>query len=79
MSICKSKGGARLKSGVQQAFINGDGASIFKAITQNATKQANGTYLLKDGTTLFSHYSSKTGAYTIDINRAGSIFKIRVQ
>lgn len=33
---------------------------------------------MKDGTTLFNHFSSKTGAYTIDINRAGQIFKIRI-
>ena len=69
---------SRIKGGAQQAFIKGDGASIFKAISQGGTRQANGTILMKDGTTLFNHFSSKTGVYTIDINRASQVFKIRV-
>ena len=69
---------SRVKGGAQQAFVKGDGASIFKAISQGGTRQANGTILMKDGTTLFNHFSSKTGAYTLDINRAGQIFKLRI-
>lgn len=64
--------------GAQQAFIKGDGASIFRAISQGGARQANGTVLMQDGTILFNHFSSKTGVYTIDINRAGQVFKIRV-
>lgn len=67
-----------IKGGLQ-GFVKGDGSSIFKALTQNATEQANGTYLLKDGTTLFNHFSTKTGVYTIDINKIGSVFKLRIR
>ncbi len=66
-----------IKGGLQ-GFVKGDGSSIFKALTQNATEQANGTYLLKNGTTLFNHFSTKTGVYTIDINKIGSVFKLRI-
>ncbi|MEA1786483.1 RHS repeat-associated core domain-containing protein [Arenibacter sp. GZD96] len=68
---------AKVKAGMQ-GFVKGDGASIFKAISQGGTRQANGTILMQDGTTLFNHFSTKTGIYTIDINKAGSVFKIRV-
>jgi hypothetical protein len=67
----------KVKAGMQ-GFVKGDGASIFKAISQGGTRQANGTILMKDGTTLFNHFSTKTGVYTIDINKAGQIYKIRV-
>ena len=65
-----------VKAGMQ-GFVKGDGASIFEAISQGGTRQANGTILMQDGTTLFNHFSTKTGVYTIDINKAGQIFKIR--
>ena len=67
----------KVKAGMQ-GFVKGDGASIFKAISQGGTRQANGTILMQDGTTLFNHFSTKTGVYTIDINKAGQIYKIRV-
>jgi len=67
----------KVKAGMQ-GFVKGDGAAIFKAISQGGTRQANGTILMKDGTTLFNHFSTKTGVYTIDINKAGQIYKIRV-
>ncbi len=68
----------KVKAGMQ-GFVKGDGASIFKAISQGGTRQANGTVLMKDGTTLFNHFSTKTGIYTIDINKAGQVFKIRIK
>ena len=67
----------KVKAGMQ-GFVKGDGSSIFKAITNGGTRQANGTILMQDGTTIFNHFSTKTGVYTIDINKAGQIFKIRV-
>jgi len=67
----------KVKAGMQ-GFVKGDGASIFKSISQGGTRQTNGTILMNDGTTLFNHFSTKTGAYTIDINRAGQVFKIRI-
>jgi len=41
-----------------QGFVKSDGHSIFKAITNSETKQANGTILMQDGTTIFNHFSS---------------------
>jgi hypothetical protein len=67
----------KVKAGMQ-GFVKGDGTSIFKAVTNGGTKQANGTILMQDGTTIFNHFSTKTGVYTIDINKAGQIYKIRV-
>src|SRR5690606_19021222 len=67
----------KVKAGMQ-GFVKGDGASIFKAISQGGTRQANGTIFMQDGTTLFNHFSTKTGVYMIDINKAGQIYKIRV-
>lgn len=67
----------KVKAGMQ-GFVKGDGASIFKTISQGGTRQANGTILMQDGTTLFNHFSTKIGVYTIDINKAGQIYKIRV-
>ena len=62
-----------------QGFVKGDGASIFKALTQNAVgRTARGGYILQDGTILFNHFSTKTDVYTIDINKSGQVFKIRV-
>jgi len=48
----------KVKAGMQ-GFVKGDGAAIFKAISQGGTRQANGTILMKDGTTLFNHFSTK--------------------
>lgn len=66
-----------VKAGLQ-GFVKGDGGSIFNVLIQNAAKQTNGTYLLKDGTVLFNHFSTKTGVFTLDINKAGIIYKIRI-
>lgn len=62
----------------KQGFVKGDGAAILKAISQGGKRQANGTILMKDGTTLRNHSSTKTGFYSIDINKAGQIYKIRI-
>lgn len=46
---------------------------------ENVRKNVENAFaLMKDGTTLFNHFSTKTGAYTIDINKAGQVFKIRI-
>jgi len=38
-----------------QGFVKGDGANIFKTLTQDAVgRTARGGHVLKDGTTLFS-------------------------
>ncbi len=67
----------KVKAGIQ-GFVKGDGPSIFKAITNNGKKQVNGTILMQDGTIIFNHFSTKTGVYTININKAGQIYKIRI-
>lgn len=77
-SLIKGAGILTKVKGGMQGFVKGDGPSIFKAITNGGTRQANGTILMKDGTTIFNHFSTKTGVYTIDINKAGQIFKIRI-
>jgi len=62
-----------------QGFVKGDGQSIFKAITQGSVgTTSRGGIIMKDGTTLFNHFSTKTGVYTIDINKASQMYKIRV-
>ena len=66
------------KKGALQGFIRGDGEAIFRSITQGAQRMPNGTYKFTDGTTLFKHFSTNTGHFTIDINRAGAIYKIRI-
>jgi len=38
----------------------------------------SGATQLSNGTKLFNHFSTKTGQYTIDINKGLDIFKIRV-
>jgi hypothetical protein len=61
-----------------QGFIRGDGQSIFEALIKGGTRRANGTVLLKDGTIVGKHFSIKSGEFTIDINKAGQIYKIRI-
>jgi len=56
----------RVKAGMQ-GFIKGDGLTIFNNLIKDATLQANGRYLLKDGTLLSYHISKKTGHFTIDV------------
>ncbi len=67
----------KVKGGIQ-GFVKGDGAAIFKSISHGGVRQSNGTIIMPDGTTLFNHLSTKTGVYTIDINKAGQIYKIRI-
>lgn len=63
------------RSGVFEQIF---GAAIFKSISHGGVRQSNGTITMPDGTTLFNHLSTKTGVYTIDINKAGQIYKIRI-
>ncbi|MEM6738258.1 MAG: hypothetical protein AAF620_19535, partial [Bacteroidota bacterium] len=79
-SLIQGAGKFSRVKGAQQAFIKGDGSSIFKAISQGSVgRTMSGGYILKDGTILHNHLSTKTGIYTIDIHRSsGQIFKIRV-
>ncbi|WP_316758515.1 DUF6443 domain-containing protein [Pedobacter aquatilis] len=66
------------KKGATQGFIKGDGEAIFKALSKGGKQLESGAVELSNGTTLFNHYSTKTGQYTLDINKGGEIFKIRI-
>ncbi|RQO78715.1 hypothetical protein DBR40_05500, partial [Pedobacter sp. KBW01] len=66
------------KKGATQGFIKGDGEAIFKTLSKGGKQLGSGAVELSNGTTLFNHYSTKTGQYTLDINKGGEIFKIRI-
>jgi len=66
------------KKGAMQGFIKGDGEAIFKTLTKGGKQLPSGAVEMPNGTTLFNHYSTKTGQYTLDINKGGEIFKIRI-
>ena len=61
-----------------QAYIRGDGEFIFKILTQGGQKLPSGAVRLPDGTELFKHISKTTGEFTLDINKAGQIYKVRI-
>jgi X-X-X-Leu-X-X-Gly heptad repeat protein len=66
------------KKGAMQGFIKGDGEAIFKTLSKGGKQLQSGAVELSNGTTLFNHYSTKTRQYTLDINKGGEIFKIRI-
>lgn len=69
----------RLKGGVRQGFIQGNPQQILQNVTQGATRLPNGGYRLADGTIIRLANSSRGGDPTFYINKAGQLFKIRVQ
>jgi hypothetical protein len=69
---------ARLKGGKLMGTVTGDGEAIFRAVSQGGETLSNGYVKMADGTIVGSHIASSTGEFTIDVNRAGQIFKIRV-
>jgi RHS repeat-associated protein len=69
----------RLKSGKLQGFVTGNADDIFGQLTKGAEKLESGVYKLKDGTIIHRHPSKSTGATTIDINKNGQIYKIRIE
>ncbi len=68
----------KLKGGVQQATIQGNGPDIFRALSQGGQTLSSGAVRLPNGTVIFSHISTTTGEFTLDINAAGQIYKIRI-
>jgi hypothetical protein len=64
--------------GATQGFVKGDAKQIYNNLIQGAEHVRDNLYRFKDGTLVNFHYSTKTGVATIDINRAGEIYKIRV-
>jgi hypothetical protein len=67
----------RLKSGAKQGIVKGNVQEIYSNLTKEASQVRGNLYRLKDGTLINLHKSTTTGVSTIDINKAGEIFKIR--
>jgi len=68
----------RLKGGVNMGTVMGDGEAIFSAISKGGQTLPSGYVKMADGTIIGRHIATSTGQFTIDINQAGQIFKIRV-
>jgi hypothetical protein len=68
----------RLKGGVNIGTVMGDGEAIFNAISKGGQTLPSGYVKMADGTIIGRHIATSTGQFTIDINQAGQIFKIRV-
>jgi hypothetical protein len=78
-SLIQGAGNLTKVNAGMQGFIKGDGNSIFKAITNGSIgTTSRGGIIMPGNTTIFNHFSTKTGIYTIDINKAGQMFKIRI-
>lgn len=69
----------RLKGGVRQGRVQGDARSIFQKITSGGKEGSGGRVTMQDGTVIGYHPSKTTGESTIDINKNGKIYKIRVE
>ena len=63
----------------QQGFVQGDAQAIFRNLTNGAQHIQGNLYKLPDGTYINFHNSTGTGIPTIDVNRGGVIYKIRVR
>jgi hypothetical protein len=63
----------------QQGFVQGDAHAIFQDITRGAQHIQGNLYKLPDGTYINFHNSTSTGIPTIDINKGGMIYKIRIR
>jgi RHS repeat-associated protein len=68
----------RLKGGKLMGTVTGDGEAIFKAVSQGGQTLPSGFVKMADGTIIGKHIATSTGEFTIDINKAGRSFKIRV-
>ena len=80
-SLLKSAGQAgfqTLKGGTLMGSVKGDAKAIFNAITQGGQKVPNGMVKMSDGTMIGQHAATSTGQATIDINKAGQIYKVRI-
>jgi RHS repeat-associated protein len=67
------------KNGEIQGFVQGDAQAIFQDLTKGAQHIRGNLYKLPDGTLINYHNSTSTGTPTIDINRGGVIYKIRIK
>jgi hypothetical protein len=78
-SLIKNAGALKsLKGGVKMGTVRGNGDAIFKEITKGWHTLPSGYVKMADGTIIGKHIATSTGQFTIDVNQAGQIFKIRV-
>jgi hypothetical protein len=78
-SLIQSAGAlTRLKGGKLMGTVTGDAEAILRAISEGGKALPNGYVKMADGTVIGKHIADSTGEFTIDINKAGRIFKIRV-
>lgn len=77
--LLKAAGKLEKLKGARQGFVGGNAQKIFRSIVKGGTKVRGNLYQLKDGTLVNLHKSTRTGVHTIDINKAGQVFKIRIQ
>lgn len=77
-ALIQSAGPLQQVRGAQQGFVKGDAQQVFSQVTKGAQQVKSGAYRRADGTMVNMHSSTTTGVPTIDINRAGAIYKIRV-
>ena len=61
-----------------QGHVKGDFKEIFNNLTKGEKPIGSGRYKLSDGTIVGYHSSKYTGELTIDINKLGKVYKIRV-
>lgn len=75
-AVGSTKATVRTMNGI----IYGDGQAILQSITRGGRMVGPGRYLMSDGTFIGGHISTGTvkGLFTIDINHAGIIYKIRI-
>lgn len=58
--------------------MEGDADSLFNSITEGGTLRESGYVDMPDGTIIGTHTSKTTGVGTIDINKNGQLYKMRV-
>lgn len=68
---------SRIK-GAQQGFVRGNPDAIFKSISKEGREISPNRVLLPDGTIITKYISSTTGVSTLQINKDGRLFKIRI-
>ncbi|MBX7226399.1 MAG: hypothetical protein K1X55_10235 [Chitinophagales bacterium] len=68
----------KTSTGALQGFVNGNAKDIYNSLIKNGQLIRDDLYKLKDGTYINFHYSRETGISTIDINKNGTIYKIRI-
>ena len=77
--INEATGVTTLTDGKIQGFVEGDAQTIFQNLTKESLHIRDNLYKLPDGTYINYHPSTSTKIPTIDINKGGIIYKIRIK